>query len=73
MAAGIKLKKENFVERAYKIHGKKEDGTYKFNYLKFIYTNNKTPGIITCLICDISHDFLARAGNHLNGSGCPGN
>lgn len=56
-----KLTKEEFIEKARKIHGD------KYNYDKVIYTGNKNKVIITC---PIHGDFEQRPNDHLSGYGC---
>jgi len=51
-----------FIEEA----SKKYNG--KYDYSKFIYTNNKNKSIITC---PFHGDFLMKPENHLNGNECP--
>jgi hypothetical protein len=63
----LKLTMEEFNNIANAIYG---IGTY--NYSKFIYINNLTPGIITCNTHKI--DFLKSPSNHIkknNPQGCP--
>ena len=57
-----KLTKEVFIEKARAIHGD------KYDYSKVEYVNNKTK---VCIICPEHGEFWQRAGNHLNGQGCP--
>ena len=55
-------KQEIFVKKARKAHGN------KYDYSKFVYTNNSTKGIITC---DIHGDFLQTANKHIDAKhGC---
>lgn len=56
--------KEDFVEKAFKIHGNKND------YSKFIYKNSWTKGCIVCLT-DNHGDYWQTPNNHLRGKGCP--
>ena len=64
----IKFKKENtftkeqFIERAIKVHGD------KYDYSKVIYNNSQTKIIIKCNVCVI--DFEQLANGHLSGRGC---
>lgn len=55
--------KEQFIIDAKNMHKN------KYNYEKFIYTNNSTNGIITCLSC--KNDFMQSPNRHLCGCGCP--
>lgn len=58
----LSLTIEEFVERAIEVHGD------KFDYDKVVYSNNRTPVIITCR----EHgDFLQKPNYHLSGNGCP--
>lgn len=53
---------EYFVKKAEEIHGK------RYVYLKTVYAKRSDAVTITC---PIHGDFIQRAGNHLNGCGCP--
>jgi len=57
-----KLTKEQFIEKANKIHGN------KYDYSKVEYINNKTR---VCIICPKHGEFLMRPNDHLSGHGCP--
>lgn len=59
---GVKITKDDFIEKAQKIHGD------KYDYTKFNYINAKTEGLI---ICPIHGDFLQTPDAHLRGQGCP--
>ena len=59
---GIKMAKDDFVEKAQKIHNN------KYDYIKFNYINAKTEGVI---VCPIHGDFLQSPDAHLRGKGCP--
>lgn len=59
---GIKMTKDDFIEKAQKIHNN------KYDYIKFNYINTKTQGVI---ICPIHGDFLQSPDAHLRGQGCP--
>lgn len=52
---------QNFVFKANRIH------FFKYDYSKFVYVNNKTPGII---ICPIHGEFPQTPDNHLHNHGC---
>lgn len=56
-----RLTKEEFVEKARKVHGD------KYDYSKFVYVNNHTKGII---ICKKHGEFLQQAQYHIRGRGC---
>ena len=65
---GVKLTKEEFIERAKQIHGN------KYDYSKVEYKNAITK---VCIICNEKNDFEIEHGefwqtpyNHLRGSGC---
>jgi uncharacterized protein YcgL (UPF0745 family) len=58
-----KLIKEEFVEKANKVHEGKS-----YTYEKFIYVNNETNGTISCPEHD---DFSQIPDSHLSGRGCP--
>ena len=55
------MTKEEFVERANKIHGG------KYNYSKVDYVNANTD---VSIICPIHGEFWQRPSHHLNGNGC---
>ncbi len=55
------LTKENFIEKAQKIHGN------KYDYSKVDYIDNKTK---VCIICPKHGEFWQRPDNHLHGAGC---
>jgi very-short-patch-repair endonuclease len=57
----IKLTKEQFIEKAKKIHGN------KYDYSKVNYINNK---IKVCIICSIHGEFWQTPNNHLKGKNC---
>lgn len=57
-----KFTKEDFIERAKKVHGD------KYDYSKVEYVNKRTKVIITC---PIHGDFEQLAQNHMGGLGCP--
>lgn len=59
---GIKMTKDDFIEKAQKIHNN------KYDYIKFNYINAKTEGVI---VCPIHGDFLQTPDAHLRGEGCP--
>lgn len=61
----LRSNKEEFVEKAFKAHGGKND------YSKFIYVNSWTKGCITCLVDDTHGDYWQKPASHLSGSGCP--
>ena len=54
---------EQFINDSISIHGN------KYDYSKFVYTNNKTKSIIICNIPEHG-EFLQTANHHLNGNGC---
>ena len=56
--------KKEFIKSASKTHN-----IGRYNYLKFIYKNSKTKGIIGCNEC--GHIFEQTPSNHLRGAGCP--
>ena len=56
--------KEQFINKAIEIHGKKND------YSNVNYINNYTKVSVTCLT-DNHGDFLVTPNNHLSGKGCP--
>jgi len=60
---GVKRTKEEFVELAKSIHGK------KFNYDDVVYVNSKTKVKIKCNKC--GKTFLQTPHDHLSGYGCP--
>ena len=57
-----RLTKEEFIERAKKIHGD------KYDYSKVNYINASTK---VCIICPEHGEFWQTAGEHFRGSGCP--
>lgn len=59
---GIQLTKEEFVEKANKVH----EG--KYDYSKTVYKTSHEKVIITC---PVHGDFEQEAESHLNGAGCP--
>ena len=56
------MTKEQFIEKARKIHGN------KYDYSKVEYKNNKTK---VCIICPIHGEFWMKPNTHLNEHGCP--
>lgn len=56
-----KLSKNQFIERAVKIHGD------KFDYSKLIYERIRDKGVI---ICKIHGEFHQTLSNHLSSVGC---
>ena len=56
-----RLTKENFIEKARKIHGN------KYDYSKVTYINNHTK---ICIICPIHGEFWQKPMSHLSGCGC---
>ncbi len=54
--------KEQFIEKAKKIHGD------KYDYSKVEYVNSNTK---VCIICPIHGEFWQRPSGHLDGHGCP--
>ena len=56
------MKKEEFIERAKKVHGD------KYDYSEVVYRDNKTK---IRIICPIHGEFEQRPNNHLSGQGCP--
>ena len=57
-----KLTKEEFIEKAIKVHGN------KYDYSKVEYVNNRTK---VCIICLEHGEFWQQANSHLRGEGCP--
>lgn len=57
-----KLTKNEFIEKARKVHGE------KYDYSRFIYINNDIKGEI---ICPIHKSFFQTSNNHLRNKGCP--
>lgn len=57
-----RLTKENFIERAKKIHND------KYDYSKVEYVNNSTK---VCIICPEHGEFWQTPDSHLRGRGCP--
>ena len=61
---GVQSSKEDFVNKAYRIHGN------KYSYENFIYVNKYTKGEIHCKAC--SKNFSQTPDNHINSrNGCP--
>ena len=58
---GKKLTKDEFIERAKKIHGD------KYDYSKVEYVNNSTK---VCILCPIHGEFWQKPEKHLRGHGC---
>ena len=58
----LKLNKENFIQRAKKVHGE------KYDYSKVEYKNNRTK---VCIICSEHGEFWQTPDAHLRGQGCP--
>ena len=56
-----RLTKEEFIEKAIKVHGK------KYDYSKVEYVNNHTK---VCIICPVHGEFWQTPTNHLCGKGC---
>lgn len=56
-----KLNRDEFIERAKKIHG----GKYDYSKVEYV-TNN----IKVCIVCPIHGDFWQTPNSHLNGQGC---
>lgn len=56
-----KLTKEEFIQKAQKIHGN------LYDYSKVNYINSRTR---VCIICPIHGEFLITPNNHLKGVGC---
>ena len=56
------MKKEDFIEKAKKIHGN------RYDYSRVEYINNKTK---VCIICPEHGEFWQRPNDHLNRKGCP--
>ena len=59
---GIKITKEDFIEKAKQIHGD------KYGYSKVDYRNYSTK---VCIICPEHGEFWQTPNNHLFGAGCP--
>ena len=57
-----RLTKEEFTERARRVHG------YKYDYYKVRYVNMMTP---VTIVCPEHGDFEQTPNAHLNGQGCP--
>ena len=55
------MTKEEFIEKAKKVHGD------KYDYSKVEYKGNKTP---VCIICSKHGEFWQKPNAHLNGEGC---
>lgn len=62
-AGRIPIKKEQYIEKAFNIHGG------KFDYSDLIYSNARGKGIFKCNICNTK--FKQRLDSHLAGNGCP--
>lgn len=58
----VRLTKEEFIEKARKVHGD------KYDYSKVEYVNAHTR---VCIICLEHGEFWQTPTNHLNGNGCP--
>lgn len=58
----LKLTTEQFIEKAWKVHGS------KYDYSKAEYKNKSTPVEI---VCSIHGSFYQRPDIHLRGAGCP--
>ena len=56
------MKKNDFIEKAKKVHGD------KYDYLKVEYKNNRTK---VCIICPEHGEFWQTPDKHLRGQGCP--
>lgn len=56
-----RLTKDEFIERARKIHGN------RYDYSNVEYVNNSTN---VCIICPIHGIFWQKPNNHINGKGC---
>ena len=56
------LTKDNFIEKAKKIHGDK----YDYSKVKYVKAKSKV-----CIICPIHGEFWQTPANHLQGQGCP--
>lgn len=59
---GVKYSKDNFIEKANKIHAN------GYDYSKFDYVNSKIKSII---ICSKHGEFFQSAECHIRGQGCP--
>jgi len=57
-----KNNKEDFIEKAKKVHGE------KYDYSRVKYVNNRTK---VCIICPEHGEFCQAPYAHLNGNGCP--
>ena len=55
------MNREEFIEKARKVHGD------KYDYSKVEYKNNRTP---ICIICPEHGEFWQLPINHLKGCGC---
>ena len=58
---GVKISKNDFIERAKEIHGN------KYDYSKVEYINGRTK---VCVVCPEHGDFYIRPDHHLKGTGC---
>ena len=56
-----KLTKEDFIQRAIKVHGN------KYDYSKVEYINSETK---VCIVCPTHGEFWQKASDHMRGSGC---
>jgi hypothetical protein len=56
-----RLTKDEFIERARKVHGN------RYDYSKVEYINNSTN---VCIICPVHGEFWQKPHNHINGKGC---
>ena len=56
------MNKQEFIQKAIKVHGN------KYDYSKVDYKNNK---IKICIICPVHGEFWQRPNSHLSGRGCP--
>lgn len=61
-AKSLSKSKEDFIVEANKVHND------KYDYVKFIYANNREKGVV---ICPDHGRFQQTPSNHLRGSGCP--
>ena len=59
---GFKYTKEEFIEKARKVHGDK----YDYSNVEYKDKDSKV-----CIICSKHGEFLQTPHNHLNGQGCP--
>ena len=58
----MRVNTEIFIKRAQAVHGD------KYDYSKTVYTKRDEK---LCIICPIHGEFWQRAGDHINGHGCP--